>query len=418
MSLSTHPSSALRRERVKLPSRRKHFAMAIALFLAFIALPVFFVHLFGNSKDAQSFGTVAVEPVVNVAALAPLDDETLITPDILSTEIADEENPTQTIIDKTETGLDALGNPIKQAASGDLPKVGTINDGLGGNTSNGSGPKTILIDGKAIGAASLPPAPFAGLTRRNQYGSAPSKDANGNSPLKSYNRRFTQNSDQQPVSIIISGLGVNRALTQQAIDQLPPDVTLSFAAHITGLQDWINRARQAGHEVMLEIPMDTAQFNSSEPGADKALLTANTQDENIRNMEWLLSRAHGYFGVINYNGDTFLTRADVSAPILAKLEDSGLGFITDGDFSTPSLSALSQSIGLSYKNGFGLIDPQADTQIIQAKLSNLAAAAKSGTQPIGVGFAYPETINAVARWTTNLDSQNLTLAPASHTLIK
>ncbi|MEP1230030.1 MAG: divergent polysaccharide deacetylase family protein [Litorimonas sp.] len=421
MTRSQRPmNTTLRRERLTLPSWRRHLVMAAITFAAAIALTFISLQIFGNSKDAQSFGSVSVEPIVEIAALAPLDDETLNTPDILSTELAAGQNPTQSATNNAQPALDALGNPLPQAGLTGLPNIGTTSEGPSSNgiRPNNNGSKTILIDGKAIGASSLPPAPFAGLTRETQYGTAPSKDDNGNSPLKSYNRRFTGASGQQPVSIIISGLGVNRALTQQAIDSLPPDVTLSFAAHVTGLQDWINRARTAGHEVMIEIPMDTINFNPAEPGADKALLTSQTASENMRNMEWLLSRAHGYFGVINYNGDTFLTRADVSAPILATLETSGLGFITDGDFSAPSLNALSQSVGLPYKNGFGLIDPEANTQIIRTKLDNLTSAAKSGAQPIGVGFAYPETIEAVTSWATDLETQNLILAPASHTLVK
>jgi len=394
--------------------------MMAVTFCALASLPFLYVTAFGNSDDAQAFGAVAVAPIKESVALAPLDDEALPTPDLLANELGTGENPTETAPKTNTPKLDALGNPIDTGSSSNasLPNLtGTAADTPNSGGSS-SGPKTILIDGQAIGPSSLPRAPFAGLSRNNQYGSAPSKGANGKTPLNSYNRPFKNNSSKKPVSIIIGGLGVNRAVTQQAIDSLPPQVTLSFAAHSAGLQDWVNRARAAGHEVMIEIPMDSAGFNPSETGADRTLLTKNSAADNLRHMDWHLSRAQGYFGVINYNGDNFLTRADVSAPMLGKLADSGLGFITDGAFSAPSLSALSQSVNLAYKNSFGLIDPEPNSQIIRGQLGTLSNVAKSGAQPIGVGFAYPQTIDSVAKWTANLPAQNLILAPASHALLK
>ena len=417
-------TAAQRRQSLRLPSRRKHALMAATTFCVLAALPFLMTSLFGNADAAKSFGSVEVEPIKQAPALAQLDDEAVPVPDLLAGELDAGENPTETQNPaQTQTAtiapaLDALGNPIGGAAA--TPAQTAVNNTptprAGGINSNGS--KTILIDGQALGPTSLPPAPIAGLSRSNQYGSAPAKGLNGKTPLNSYNRPFSKISGKQPVSIIIGGLGVNPSVTQQAIDSLPPQVTLSFAAHTTGLQDWINRARRDGHEVMIEIPMESAGFNSNELGAERTLRATNEASDNLRHMDWHLSRAQGYFGVINFNGDSFLTRADATAPILGKLAHSGLGFITDGDFSAPSLGALSRSVNLPYKNSFGLIDPEPNSQLIRSQLSTLSSVASSGGRPIGVGFAYPQTIDTVARWIADLEANNLVLAPASSALLQ
>jgi len=219
-----------------------------------------------------------------------------------------------------------------------------------------------------------------------------------------------------PVSLIIGGLGVNRGLTQDAIQNLPADVTLSFAAHSTGLQELINSARADGHEVLIEIPMDSANFDPSEPGADKALLTTVTLNENGERLDWLMSRAQGYAGLINFNGDIFLTRSDIAKPYVEHLSKTGVGFFTDGDFETPELSGLASSKAQPFKAGNGLIDPHPVPRVISARLNSLSQTAKSGTHPVGVGFVYPETIAAVRTWISSLDEQNLQLAPATAAL--
>ena len=175
-------------------------------------------------------------------------------------------------------------------------------------------------------------------------------------------------------------------------------------------------ARADGHEVLIEIPMESAEFDPNEPGADRALRVTLPPGENGRRLDWMLSRAQGYAGVTNYNGDVFLTRADAAAPFMDRLSQTGLGFLTDGAFEAPTLPTLASAVRQPFKAGNGLIDPDPIVRVVSGRLSVLGQSAKSGSHPVGVGFAYPQTIEAVQNWITTLDSQNLQLAPATSAL--
>jgi len=373
-----------RRTALALPSKGKHFALATTTLFLSLALPALAVIGLGNADDAYAGGSIALAPMAQPEPVAPLNNETLETPDLLAGDVPEGVNPTETInTEQAETTT-------------------VVSD---------TEPKRINI---APSVRALPKAPIAGLTRQSAFGPVPSKSA-GNS-LVAYRRSFTPQPRKQPVSLIVGGLGVNRSLTQEAIQSLPADVTLSFAAHSVGLQDWVNTARADGHEVFIEIPMESANFNPAEPGADRALRISLPPAENGRRLDWMLSRAQGYAGVINFNGDSFLTRADIAAPFMDRLSQTGLGFLTDGAFETPSLSALAKSVRQPFKTGHGLIDPDPIPRVISARLSGLSDAAKSGTHPVGVGFVYPETLREVQNWIANLEAQNLQLAPASAAL--
>jgi len=54
------------------------------------------------------------------------------------------------------------------------------------------------------------------------------------------------------------------------------------------------------------------------------------------------------------------------------------------------------------------------TSHIETQLIRLEAQASSGEGPIGVGFAYPATLDAVKIWLDTLPSKSLQIAPASH----
>ncbi len=376
-----HPN---RRIAIALPSRRKHLLLAACALMLGLSLPVAFVSLFGNADDAYSEGAQALAPLPQTQTLSPLENETLETPDLLAGDIPDGVNPTEAIPVNTEV-----------------------------NAPPGTGPTPKRIE-IPQNAGALPKAPIVGLTRQSNFGPVPVKGSN--SALKAYKRPFQRQSGKLPVSIIIGGLGVNRGLTQDAIEKLPADVTLSFAAHSAGLQGWVDTARADGHEVLLEIPMDSATFDPSEPGADKALLVAIPPAENGRRLDWMMSRAQGYAGLINFNGDVFLTRSDITAPYIDHISKSGVGFFTDGAFEAPSLSGLATSRRQPFKAGNGLIDPHAVPSVIAARLRSLSQTATSGSHPVGVGFVYPETLSEVQAWIATLDEQNLQLAPATSAL--
>lgn len=372
-----------RRTALALPSTGKHIAMATATILLGLALPTLAVIGLGNADDASAGGSIALAPIAQPEPVAPLNNETLDTPDLLAGDVPEGVNPTETVnSEQTET------TPVS------APE-----------------PKRIEIPPSL---RALPKAPIAGLTRQSAFGPVPAKAA-GNS-LVAYRRPFTPETGKRPVSLIIGGLGVNRSLTQDAIQSLPADVTLSFAAHSVGLQEWVNIARADGHEVFIEIPMESANFDPTEPGADRALRITLPPAENGRRLDWMLSRAQGYAGLINFNGDSFLTRADIAAPLMDRLSQTGLGFLTDGAFETPSLPALAKSVKQPFKTGHGLIDPDPIPRVITARLTGLSNAANSGTHPVGVGFVYPETLQEVQNWIANLGAQNLQLAPASAAL--
>lgn len=396
-----------RRKKLNLPKRRWHVLGAAALLGLTTAAAALILTSPAPEIDKNTSGQLALESLPQPLMATNLNSESDSLPDLLAGEIPEGENPTQR---RSETAQkDALGNPVSTNVQKDASSTTQETP----QTAPSTKPKTVLIDGQPLdsGSAEI----FSELSQSGPFGPLPKKTENGNSVFKAYRKEAPNSTNRKSVALIIGGLGLNRTLTQEAIDTLPANVTLSFAAHAPDLQVWIDRARLNGHEVLLEIPMQSRASSSSEPGADH-MLSIDAPEKNAENLDWLLSRAQGYFGVINYNGDSFLTRTDAAAPTLSRFSDSGLAFITDGAFSAPSLPALTQSLSLPYKSGFGLIDPEPQTERIETELSRLAEESRVGDTPIGVGFAYPETLASVNRWIDDLPDKSLQLIPASAAL--
>ncbi len=390
-----------RRERLRLPKRRWH-ALAAAALLSMTTLFLYaFTKVPPNKTDLYISGKVTLPETPQSLESTHLNTNNNDLPDLLAGDVAEGQNPTAlTTTTSTTQKTDALGNPTTQVSSLTTSPAST-------------GPKTILIDGKAINGN--PTDLYDDLVRPGPFGPLPKKASDNRSVFTAYRKPFEERSNNQAISIIIGGLGINAALTEEAIRVLPAEVTLSFAAQSTGLQGWINKAREDGHEVLLEIPMDSDSFNPADPGASLTL-KADQPEVNNRYLDQLLSRAQGYFGVMNYNGNKFLTRTDATAEVLERFSNDGLAFVSDGAFLTPSLEALALSVDLPYKQGAGFVDPEPNLNLIKTELLRLSTIASSGTEPVGVGFAYPETLQAVSEWASTLHENSLQLVPVSATI--
>ncbi|GBF56814.1 hypothetical protein PbB2_00471 [Candidatus Phycosocius bacilliformis] len=258
-------------------------------------------------------------------------------------------------------------------------------------------------------AAALTPAPAAGVHQQGPNGLLPIIGSGNRTVFDVYRKPFSD-PGKPKVALVVGGLGLNARVTQRAIDELPAEVTLSFVPYADNLQGWINKARANGHEVLIEIPMEPYDYPDNDPGPHTLLTTASAE-ENQRRLEYLLSRATGYFGVTNYLGAKFASAGDASGSVMRQLRGRGLAFIADG--SANQLDAVANSAGLRNAQADRLIDQRPSSDDIAAQLGALEAMANQRGSALGFGVAYSVTIDQIARWAKDATRRGLVLAPAS-----
>src|SRR6202034_3204143 len=89
------------------------------------------------------------------------------------------------------------------------------------------------------------------------------------------------------------------------------------------------RAREEGHEILLQAPMEPFGSANANPGPH-TLITAASQAENLESLHWLMSRFPGYVGVTNYLGGKLTADAHAFSPVLAEIAARGLDYLDDG----------------------------------------------------------------------------------------
>jgi uncharacterized protein len=261
-------------------------------------------------------------------------------------------------------------------------------------------------------AQPLLPAPDPALVETGPHGQLPIIGRDGRQPWRVYGRPFDRADKRPRIAVIITGLGPSGAATETAVNDLPGAITLAFDPYSRRLGEWIDRARAAGHEVLLSLPMEPTDYPRQDPGP-YTLLTSLSPKENLERLELVLSRVSGYVGVTTMMGGRFTTSQTNLLPVLDELKRRGLMFV-DARASEQSIAgALAQSLGLPRVTADDQIDVEASRDAIDRHLQALEAFAQRNGAALGLGFAYPATLERVALWANTLDQKGIALAPAS-----
>lgn len=256
----------------------------------------------------------------------------------------------------------------------------------------------------------LSAAPDAALLAQGEVGALPIIGPDGRTPLAVYARPY-QAKQGEKIALIATGLGLDRAATEAAIRILPPQVSLAFSIYGKGLDYWTQKAREAGHETLLELPMESKAFPVEDPGPH-GLLTENSPKENIKQLHYILSRASGYIGVIGTMGSRFTTHEDVLKPIFAELKSRGLLYVDGGDTGSAG-PALAAQIGLPRAVVDMKLDDDPSAVAIALKLTALEGVAHKRMVAVATLQAYPVTLRQISAWAATLERKKLELAPVS-----
>lgn len=261
-------------------------------------------------------------------------------------------------------------------------------------------------------AQPLLPAPDPALVETGPQGPLPIIGRDGRQPWRVYGRPFDRADKRPRIAIIITGLGPSGAATETSINELPGAITLAFDPYAHRLGEWIDRARAAGHEVLLSLPMEPVDYPRQDPGP-YTLLTSLSPRENLERLDWVLSRVTGYVGLTNMMGSRFTTSQSNLIPVMDELKKRGLMFV-DGRASEQSVAgALAQSMGVPRVTADDTIDADTTRDAIDRHLQQLASLAKRNGAALGIGYAYPVTLERVALWAKSLAEEEIVLAPAS-----
>ncbi len=269
----------------------------------------------------------------------------------------------------------------------------------------------------AGGATALTPAPDDRLVEKGRFGSLPRRGRDGAAPAQVYARPLALQPAFKPgtprVAILVAGMGLDSDATDDAIRRLPPEVSLAFAPYGAAAGRQAAQARAAGHEILLQAPMEP--FNPADsPGVH--VLRVGDAAAALNDLHWQMSRFSGYIGLVNFLGGRFTADEAATQALMKEMAHRGLDYVDDG--SSPQ--SLAREAALANGVGFAKADLRLDAErgpaAIDAALLRLETLARQNGVAIGYAAGLPAAIDRIARFAADLKRDGVVLIPVSAAL--
>jgi hypothetical protein len=229
-------------------------------------------------------------------------------------------------------------------------------------------------------------------------------------PWRRYAGEFSVADPRPRIAIVFTSLGLSDAAGDAIILHMPPGVTLAFSPYSRKLTEWIARAREDGHEVLVELPMEPLNYPDDDPGPLALLSTLPVQD-NITRMDGILARADGVVGVAALMGSRFTTSSDLMRPLLTALGERGYVYVDNNAAPFSVLPTLASEIAVPIAINNHYIDREASRIAIDGRLQQLERIARAEGAAVAFASPYPITIERLATWIPTLEAKGIVLAP-------
>jgi polysaccharide deacetylase 2 family uncharacterized protein YibQ len=306
---------------------------------------------------------------------------------------------------------------VKSGTGQILPPAVAVENTLGAaDPRNGvrtpGGIATINPDG-TIASVNLPTLPLSDLEEDGPHGRLPRIAEDGLRPLDVYARPVGGLVGATPrIAIVVGGIGLSQTGTQEALRQLPPEVTLALAPYGSSLDRWSVRARQDGHELLLQLPLEPFDYPDNDPGP-QTLVTSADPERNLDNLRWVLARIGAYVGVIGDMGARFTADPAALEPVMREIAGRGLMYVDDGASLRSRAGEVAAAKNTAFAKADLVIDAVATPDDIAGRLAQLEQIARTRGLAVGVASALPVSVRTIGEWAGGLEQRGIVLVPVS-----
>lgn len=269
----------------------------------------------------------------------------------------------------------------------------------------------IAVAPRAPGAAVPPPDPALQEPSGLGDGSFLPRIAGGLAPMRAYAAGAPPMDARPRVAILLTDFAMREADSEEAMRLLPPTVSLAVSPYAPRPRVLADKARAAGYELFISLPMEPRGYPLDDPG-DRAMLTGAPPERNAQALRWALSRLAGVVGgtgaLGGLRGERFAASAQM-AFVLEELGKRGLAYLDPRpDGRLPSVP------GATHRAVDVVVDDPAVRTEIDAKLERLEQLARDRGSAMGlVSAPTPVAVERLAAWAALLAQRGVVLVPVT-----
>lgn len=209
------------------------------------------------------------------------------------------------------------------------------------------------------------------------------------------------------ISIVIDDMGLNLAGSMRAV-ALPATVTLSYIPYASRLGEQTRVAREAGHELLLHMPMEP--IGNADPGQG-ALLVDLPPEEIRQRFQEALASFIGFDGVNNHMGSKFTTYRPGMEIVMDELAARHLFFLDSRTIAQSIGAAVAEEHHLPHLSRDVFLDDDINPKSIRLQLAQVEKIARARGHVIAIGHPHEATLQALEEWLPDAAARGFTLVP-------
>ena len=257
----------------------------------------------------------------------------------------------------------------------------------------------------------LQASPIEGYYEKNSAGLILPKKKDGRfTPFSVYKKPFELDRSKKSFAIIVSNYGLSKDLSKKIIDLLPRKVSVALSPYADSADEWQKMARKSGHEVWLELPIETQAYPYIDPGS-KGLMGDASLGYNQDRLIWLLGRTSGYAGIVAQTDSVVENAAPMFKSLFSNIFDRGLGYI---ELNSERTGGLIQNLAEDERMPYA--QSAAKTKIANEQdriFDSLEQLININMQTLITVEPTPSNLEKLAQWIDDLQEKGYVLAPAS-----
>lgn len=214
------------------------------------------------------------------------------------------------------------------------------------------------------------------------------------------------------LAIIIDDLGYHRSRGEAVID-LPAAVTCAVIPQTPHAQALARRARAAGKEVILHMPMETDGYRTLDEGG---LREGMAKADFIATLNAARERIPEATGLNNHMGGVLTADATAMNWLMSHLGEHRMFFVDSRTTPQSVAGDMARHHGVPWAGRDIFLDNERDLAAINEQFNRAIALAQRRGQAIVIGHPYPETIEYLTQVLPLLAQAGIEVVPVSRLL--
>ncbi|MBS0186276.1 MAG: divergent polysaccharide deacetylase family protein [Proteobacteria bacterium] len=223
---------------------------------------------------------------------------------------------------------------------------------------------------------------------------------------------FQQNQVKVKLALVFVSVGGEEKTLLKALKIFPKQVSFSFSPFIPNVSEWIMTVHQQGHDVLLDVPLESLEYPQLNEGS-YTLLKGALEEENLSKLAFILEKGKNEIaGIYGFMGSRICRSKKDMYPILKMLKKKGYLFL---ESKTPHscVKSLAHLLNLPYYESTQVLPYDVSDEEFKKGLQDLEKEALKDSSVIGIGHLEEASLDILKTWMDGLSERGINLVSIS-----